>query len=105
MLAQIGTGSFFRGGATGNRRMPADGLTLMTNGGAWPCRFLVFMPMARRFAGSVLCEQIESGSQQVDGIVIFAATATPADFATWYDLFDAFDVGDGLARHVVRPRR
>ena len=54
-------------------------------------------------ASSVLCEQIESRfGNGPDGIVIFAATATPADFAELAPvLFDAFDAGDDLARHVV----
>ena len=108
MLAQIGTGSFFARRRNGQLSHAGGwGLTLGDEcSGAWLGRQLlrsVLMAHDGLLASSVLCEQIESRfGNGPDGIVIFAATATPADFADLAPiLFDAFDAGDGLARHVV----
>ena len=83
------------------------GLTLGDEcSGAWLGRELlraVLMTHDGLLEGSPLGEQIFSTFDNgPDGIVMFAATATPADFAELAPvLFEAHERGDSLATHVV----
>ena len=107
-LAQTGTGSFFarqHGGplsyAGGWGLTPGDEC-----GGAWLGRELlraVLVPQDGLLEGSQLGAQVTSNlGNGTDCIVMFAATATPADFAELAPvLFEAHDSGDSLANLVV----
>ena len=75
-------------------------------GGAWLGRELlraVLMAHDGLLEDSPLGEQVTSNfGNEPDGIVMFAATATPADFAELAPvLFEAHESGDSLAIHVV----
>lgn len=107
-LAQIGTGSFFARQRDGQLSYAGGwGLTLGDEcSGAWLGRELlraVLMTHDGLLEGSPLGEQIFSTFDNgPDGIVMFAATATPADFAELAPvLFEAHERGDSLATHVV----
>ena len=107
-LAQIGTGSFFARQHDGQLSYAGGwGLTLGDEcSGAWLGRELlraVLMTHDGLLEGSPLGEQIFSTFDNgPDGIVMFAATATPADFAELAPvLFEAHERGDSLATHVV----
>lgn len=107
-LAQIGTGSFFARQHDGQLSFAGGwGLTLGDEcGGAWLGRELlrtVLMAHDGLLKGSPLGEQVKSNfGIGPDGIVMFAATATPADFAELAPvLFEAHENGDSLANHVV----
>ena len=107
-LAQIGTGSFFARQHDGRLSYAGGwGLTLGDEcGGAWLGRELlraVLMAHDGLLEGSPLGAQVMSNfGNGPDGIVMFAATATPADFAELAPvLFEAHESGDSLANHVL----
>ena len=107
-LAQIGTGSFFARQRDGQLSYAGGwGLTLGDEcSGAWLGRELlraVLMAYDGLLESSPLSEQIFSTFDNgPDGIVMFAAKATPADFAELaHVLFEAHERGDSLATHVV----
>ena len=107
-LAQIGTGSFFARQHDGRLSYAGGwGLTLGDEcGGAWLGRELlraVLMAHDGLLEGSPLGAQVTSNfGNGPDGIVMFAATATPADFAELAPvLFEAHESGDSLANHVL----
>ena len=107
-LAQIGTGSFFARQHDGRLSHAGGwGLTLGDEcGGAWLGRELlraVLMAHDGLLKGSPLSAQVTSNfGNGPDGIVMFAATATPADFAELAPvLFEAHESGDSLANHVL----
>ena len=107
-LAQIGTGSFFARQHDGRLSHAGGwGLTLGDEcGGAWLGRELlraVLMTHDGLLEGSPLGAQVTSNfGNGPDGIVMFAATATPADFAELAPvLFEAHESGDSLANHVL----
>ena len=107
-LAQIGTGSFFARQHDGRLSHAGGwGLTLGDEcGGAWLGRELlraVLMTHDGLLEGSPLGAQVTSNfGNGPDGIVMFAATATPADFAELAPvLFEAHESGDSLADHVL----
>ena len=107
-LAQIGTGSFFARQHNGQLSHAGGwGLTLGDEcGGAWLGRELlraVLMAHDGLLEGSSLGAQVTSNfGNGPDGIVMFAATATPADFAELAPvLFEAHESGDSLANHVL----
>ena len=107
-LAQMGTGSFFARQHEGRLSYAGGwGLTLGDEcGGAWLGRELlraVLMAHDGLLEDTPLGEQVTSNfGNEPDGIVMFAATATPADFAELAPvLFEAHESGDSLAIHVV----
>ena len=107
-LAQIGTGSFFARQHNGQLSYAGGwGLTLGDEcGGAWLGRELlraVLMAHDGLLEDSPLGAQVTSNfGNGPDDIVIFAAKATPADFAELaHILFEAHESGDSLANHVV----
>ena len=107
-LAQIGTGSFFARQHDGRLSYAGGwGLTLGDEcGGAWLGRELlraVLMAHDGLLEGSPLSAQVTSNiGNGPDGIVMFAATATPADFAELAPvLFEAHESGDSLVNHVL----
>ena len=107
-LAQIGTGSFFARQHDGRLSYAGGwGLTLGDEcGGAWLGRELlraVLMAHDGLLEGSPLGAQVTSNfGNGPDGIIMFAATATPADFAELTPvLFEAHNSGDSLANLVV----
>lgn len=107
-LAQIGTGSFFARQHDGHLSYAGGwGLTLGDEcSGAWLGRELlraVLMTHDGLLERSPLAEQIASDfGNGPDDIVMFAATAKPADFARLAPiLFKAQESGDSLASHVL----
>ena len=107
-LAQIGTGSFFVTRRTGvTRHAGGWGLVLGDEcSGAWLGRELLRTTLRAHDGledGSGLTETVFSAFRDdPHAIVLFAQTASPADFATYApQLFAACEAGDGVAHKIL----